>query len=319
MIANKIQKYVILVLLLIIGCNNNSSSNLDTPTKGDITVITDNSFYNVIKAEVETFTSLYRDAKIRLISKPENLALEQFLNDSSRVLFFSRELNNDEIKFLEQRGFGYKVYKIAIDAIAIIVNKENKDTLLMFDDIKDILANKITNWKSINKHGMNSEIIPIFDDANSCTVRYFKEIFNLKTINNAYAAKGPEDLIQKVKENKNSIGFIGVNWISDKDNPEALRFLKDVTVAEIMPADTTKNVEFDYYKPYQAYIALKYYPFRRYIYAIKKEPYNGLGHGLISFILSQPGQNIIKKEGLLPTRAALRIVQVTNENINIVK
>lgn len=316
---NKKIKIWLLFTILLVSCNQNTSSEIDTPTQGNITVVTDNTFEQVIKAEVETFTSLYKEAKVQLISLPEQKALEQFLNDSSRVLFFSRELKKDEIEFIEKKGFGYKTYKIAVDAIALIVNKNNKDTLFMFDDVRDILTGKKRKWNEIFKNGMNAEIIPIFDNTNSSTVRYFMELFGISSIPNAYAAKDTKDLIEKVKENKNAIGFIGVNWISDKDDPKGLSFLSSIRVAEIMPSDTTKNVEFDYYKPYQAYLALKYYPFRRYIYAIKKEPYSGLGHGLISFILSQPGQNIIKKEGLLPTKAYLRVVKVDNENINIVK
>ncbi len=312
--------YMVLSLnLILLSCSNSEVGEIDTPTQGNITVITDNTFEQVIKSEVETFTSLYKDAHIKLISLPEQKALEQFINDSSRVLFISRELKKDEIEFIEKRGFGYKAYKVAVDAIAIIVNKNNKDTLFLFDDIKDIITGKKRKWNEVFKNGMSSEIIPIFDNANSSTVRYFMDLFGIDKIPNAYAAKDARDLIEKVKENKNSIGFLGVNWISDKDDPQGLKFLSSVRVAEIMPADTTQNVEFDYYKPYQAYLALKYYPFRRYIYAIQKEPYRGLGYGLISFILSQPGQNIIKKEGLLPTKAYIRLVKVEHENFNIVK
>jgi hypothetical protein len=63
----KINKIIYLIIILFsfvfTSCNESNSEAIDTPTQGNITVITDNSFQNVIKAEVETFTSLYKNAR----------------------------------------------------------------------------------------------------------------------------------------------------------------------------------------------------------------------------------------------------------------
>lgn len=292
---------------------------MDTPTSGDINVISDEAFEPVISSEIDTFVSLYKNAKVKAKYLSEVDAVNAFLNDSSRVLFLSRELSKKEIDHLTATGFGYKVQKIAVEAVTFIVNRNNPDSLLSFEQIKNVITGNYTKWNQISKKNTNGDIKIIYDSKGSCNVRYFQDIFGTSNISkNSYAETSNKSVIEFVKKNKDAIGLIGLNWVSDKDNPNSMLFRKDVRVAEVSPADTS-SVPIDYYKPYQAWIAKKYYPFRRYIYAIRKEPYNGLGAGLVAFVLSQPGQNIVLKEGLLPTRGTIRMVEVHNENINIVK
>jgi phosphate transport system substrate-binding protein len=116
-----------------------------------------------------------------------------------------------------------------------------------------------------------------------------------------------------VAAEKNCIGVVGVNWISDSDDTTRLSFLKSVKVLEIA---MTKDD--DFYKPYQAYIAQKYYPLWREVYIISKEAYTGLGTGLTAFIASERGQRIVLKFGLVPATMPVRLVElVENEDLYI--
>jgi phosphate transport system substrate-binding protein len=123
-----------------------------------------------------------------------------------------------------------------------------------------------------------------------------------------YALKTNEEVIKYVSENKNALGIVGVNWISDKDDPKAMKFRSGVNVVGIMgdPGDLGDDY---YYQPYQAYFATKQYPLLREIYSISREPRAGLATGFASFISSDKGQKIILKAGLLPASAPIRIIQ----------
>ena len=47
---------------------------------------------------------------------------------------------------------------VAYDALALVLNKSNLDSLLTYDNVKDIMTGKITDWNQINpdsKLGVN--------------------------------------------------------------------------------------------------------------------------------------------------------------------
>ena len=64
-----------------------------------------------------------------------------------------------------------------------------------------------------------------------------------------------------------------------------------------------------FYQPYQAYLATKQYSLIRSVYTISREPRAGLATGFASFIMSDKGQKIFLKAGLMPANAPVRIIQ----------
>ncbi|MHB1921065.1 MAG: PstS family phosphate ABC transporter substrate-binding protein, partial [Chitinophagaceae bacterium] len=139
----------------------------------------------------------------------------------------------------------------------------------------------------------------VFDDANSSTYRYVLDSINLgKPLpSSARAAKGSENVVNYVAQNKNAIGVIGVSWISDPADSLGFSFLQKIRVVAIKG-----DGEVDYFKPYQAYIALKSYPLTRAFYFILREAYSGLGTGFANFLGGNAGQLIIGKYRLFPAR-----------------
>src|SRR5205823_11249636 len=91
------------------------------------------------------------------------------------------------------------------------------------------------------------------------------------------------EVIDYVSNNKNAIGIISVNWISDRDDPTANKFLNKVKVVALSPPDSSKYSK-EYFKPYQAYVALKQYPLIRDVFIINREGRNGLGTGFAAFV-----------------------------------
>jgi len=70
------------------------------------------------------------------------------------------------------------------------------------------------------------------------------------------------------------------------------------------------------YQPYQAYIALDDYPMTRNVYILLSDPRSGLSTGFTSFVMSDRGQKIILKSGILPATQPVRIVSVKDEYPN---
>ncbi len=102
------------------------------------------------------------------------------MNDSVKVMVTSRKLSDNQIQYLRDTLIIARTITFAYDALALITNKENKDTLIKYNTVRDIFLGKIKNWKEINPKSKLGEISVIFDNNKSGNIRYFKELFEIK-------------------------------------------------------------------------------------------------------------------------------------------
>jgi phosphate transport system substrate-binding protein len=296
--------------LVYAGCGGNSGDTpTDTPTSGKVKISVDESFKPIIETQVSTFEGIYKRADVTAEYKPEGDVIKDILNDSIRVIVLSRELTPEENKVIEQKKRIPRVTKIAIDAVAIIVNRSNPDSLLTLEELKTIFSGKTKSWKQLNKESKLKDITIVFDNNNSGTARYVKDslIADHKLPSNTFAAESHKALIDYVEKNENALGVIGVNWISDFDDSTVVGFQNRIKVVGIS-ADPLPRTTESYYQPYQAYIAQGTYPLRRYLYIISTEGRAGLGTGFASYVAGDKGQRIILKSGLVPATMPVRVI-----------
>jgi phosphate transport system substrate-binding protein len=185
--------------------------------------------------------------------------------------------------------------------------------MMSYEQLENIINGKYSTWKDLGSK-TNDTIHVVFDRNGSANARFLKERFLGKKDfpKNVFAAKSNSDVVAYVSQNRNAIGIIGLNWISDQDDSSAAASLKRVRVVALTLPDTT-GVEKNYNKPLQAYIALKTYPLTRGVYIISREGRNGLGTGFASFVAGDKGQRMIRMMGLLPATMPIRIVKVNTE------
>jgi phosphate transport system substrate-binding protein len=296
---------------LFSSCNQSGGKHYDdTPTAGTISISSDESYKLLIDSQLYTFQSLYERAHITVNYCSEAQAIKDLINDSVRLIVISRELKEDENEYFKKIVITPRITKIAIEAIAIIVNNENRDTAFSVQHIKAMLEGQITNWKQLNPLSELGEMQMVFDNDNSGNARLIKErlLEGRPFPKNCFAVKSNPEVIEYVNKNKNAIGIISVSWISDRDDPKVESFLKKVKVVDLSQDSTASSEE--HYKPYQAYIAQGVYPLCRNIYTISREARAGLGTGFVSFVAGDKGQRIFLKSGLVPATMPVRIIKV---------
>jgi phosphate transport system substrate-binding protein len=306
---NKIFAIVaVFIIMMVSGCG--SSNKIDeTPTRGNIKISVDESYTLVMTSQVSTFEMIYTYAIINAAYKNEVECMKDLLNDSVRVIVINRNLTPDEDKNLRSQKIIPKVTKIAYDAIAFIINKENADSVLQYEQIEGIFSRKLTDWNQINKNSKLGEIAMVFDNNKSGNPRYFKEKFKMSNEfpKTCYAVNSNEEVINYVQKNKNAVGIVSVNWISDTQDTVSHRFLNKIKVAGVSDEGSTDG---PFMKPYQGYIADGSYPFIREVFVINREYFSGLGTGFVSFIAGEKGQRIFLKSGLVPATMPIRLVEV---------
>ena len=305
----------------VISCNGPGSPGAqDTPTSGTVAVSVDETFAPILQAQVDTFAKLYPNAHVKMSFQPEEKVMLDLINDKIKVAVVSRELNAAEQADFVKQTIVPRTTRIGIDGLAIVLNRTNPDSLLTVAQLGDIFTGKTANWSQVSgKKGLTT-INVVFDANRSSTTRFVLDSVTRGTAltKRAFAATSNPALLDYVASHPNAIGVVGVNWISDRDDPTAMKFLNKVRVASITsrPNPTTN----DFIQPYQAYLAektpeqlaehveLQNYPLRRSLYVISREARAGLGTGFASFIAGKNGQLIFQKSGLLPAQMQARII-----------
>lgn len=304
---------VLASVIIMPACKNKGTAALkETPTSGNIRIAADDSFEPIIAAELDTFTALYSYAHITPVYMPENELVAFFLNDSVKVIVSSWAPSEEQRKVLLDLQTVVRTTVVAYDALAIVLNRSNADSLLTYKNVEDIFTGAITDWKQINPASGLGQINVVFDNVRSGNIRYFREKFSLpgELLPNFYAVKSNPEVIDYVSKTPGALGIVSVNWISDEDDPRSFGMLNKIKVAAISQPFLDQS---SFYLPLQGHIYDKSYPFVREVNMHSRESYTGLGSGFVSFVAGEKGQRIILKSGLVPATMPIRIIQVKNE------
>lgn len=285
-------------LLMFSHCNNQEVVyRTDTPSSGTIHISVDESFRPVIDSQIKVFEASFPNAKIIAHYKPEAECLKDLLVDSIRMVIVTRQLMpveeqrlKDTLRFIPVQA------KIAFDAVALVVNTESKDSI--FD---------ITDVRSMLKGTSGYKLRPVMDGLTATsTVRYALDslLKGQPLGKDVTAATSSAGVIDYVANNKNAVGFVGVSWIGNPNDPDFLSFNKNVTIASIRCGICPEET---YVKPFQANIATRRYPLVRGLHYILKENYEGLGSGFANFLIYERGQLIFRRAYLWPARMQFEV------------
>ncbi len=290
------------ILLLAFACQNNSKP-ITTLTSGEVQIVVDESFAPIIEDQAYVFESTYTKGKLNLIFKPENEVLKLFLTDSVRVAVLSRELTGEESRFYQNKNIDVHVTRFAIDGIALITHQSAEDSLITVTEIISIMKGQGTKGKSL-----------VFDNPNSSTVRFMKDLAGVKELPAAgvYSLKSNREVITYVNQNPGSIGVVGINWLVQPEE-EMEKEVESLKILGVRNLPGTPGGE-GYYRPNQNDLALGFYPLTRNLYIINGEARTGLGTGFASFLAGERGQRIVLKSGLLPDSIPSRQVIIKQNN-----
>lgn len=296
-----------------------------TSTGGMAQIACDQTFENIMQQEIEVFEYIYPNASIMPYYVEEQAAVDSLLNlGQVKTIVVTRMLTDKEKKYLEDHKKHVKQQKIAVDAIALIVNPKNDmDEPVTRSELGRILTGQITRWDQLGPSKMG-KIDVIFEHQGSSTVKYMRDsLMNGAPFGpNVFAQKSNADVFRVVSENPDALGVIGVSWVSSDlssrtmSTEELARSLQrnDTTTTAFSEAVKVLKVRGDSaltaYKPYQAYIFDGSYPLFRSIYMITVAPGASLGHGFYSFVTGFQGQKLIQMTGILPATVRPRMVNV---------
>lgn len=204
--------------------------------------------------------------------------IEAVINGKSNIGNSSRELKESEL----EQGLVSNV--VAIDAIAIVTDIDNKTDNLTKEQLIDIYTGKIRNWKEVG--GDDLPIVVIGREAGSGTRSAFEEILGLEEkceYANEVNESGP--IVAKVRSIPGAIGYVSLDVVDD----------------------SIKTLAIDgFYATDEAIIDGSYSLQRPFVMATKGtiEKQSEQVQNLFKYIYSEDGRKIIESVGLIPVDPA---------------
>ncbi len=295
--------YNLLLLLSAVwmaaGCKSyrqQQDEQTDTPLKGTIRIVADESFKPVIDAQVKVYESNRPGTHINVSYMPEADCFNAVWPDSVRMLITTKELSREERQYISDSvHVRTEQAVVARDAVAVIIHPGAADSLFTMIEIREILSGRF-----------KKNLIPVFDGIKATsTVRFIVDsvLRGESLTSKALAARSSDSVINYIAAHPDAIGFIGVSWIGDSEDSSQLSFLKKVKIAYIESTDRPGS----YILPVQANIYTKRYPMVRDLVYLLKEKHRGLGTGFAKFMTEEIGQLVFKRAYLVPMLRNFRV------------
>ena len=266
------------------------------------TYLVDETLLPFMQDEVSVYEN-EKEVKITLVPKSETEILSDIQSGKNGLLIMSRTLTEGEQRIFTNKKIVPIITQIAIDGIALIVNKKSSDSIIDLQNIIDFMQGKsVPSIKGL-----------VFDNPNSSTINYMKSLASVKEVDekSVFALKSNNEVLKYISEKDGYIGVIGVNWIT-QPMPEMKQFTDEVKILAVKNVKSAPNSS-DYYKPSQVNLAEGLYPLVRKTFMLNYEGERGLGTSFATFVAGEVGQKIVTASGLAPVRLGLREVKVRKE------
>ncbi len=236
--------------------------------------------------EAESFMKKDSSTVISISSGGTSVGIAALINGSTDIADASRNIKLDETLKIKESGKTLQEVVVAYDALAVIVNKNNKLDQLTREQLEGIFTGNITNWKEVG--GEDLKIVLYSRETSSGTYEFFKEHVLNKNNFAAFALLLPATgaIVKSVSETKGAIGYVGLAYVDKNIKTINVSYDKGKTFVE-PNFNNAKNKSYPVTRP------LLYY------YLKENE---AKVNSYIDFVLSSEGQAIVAKVGFIPVK-----------------
>jgi phosphate transport system substrate-binding protein len=238
--------------------------------KSGIIIAGSTSIQPFIEKISEQFSLVYPGVKVAVQGGGSSAGIQAAMNKTCDIGMSSRKLKPEE-KSLQ-------TFLIALDGIAVIVNRDNLVRDLTMDQIRRIFTGEISNWRMLG--GPDKKIYPVTREEGSGTRSAFEEmVMHQSAISDACLVQDSNGALRETVANSpEAIGYISAGLIDVR--------VRAVALDSILP--TYDNIIADRYKIVRPFLLLT-----------RDEP-SGPTRDFINYVLSIDGQATLKKVGLIP-------------------
>ena len=270
---------------------------------GNLSSVGSDTLANLMTLWAEEFNRAYPNVNIQIQAAGSSTAPPALTEGTSNLGPMSREMKDDELEAFEDK-YGYKptAIPVAIDALAVLVNKDNPVKGLTMEQVDAIFSStnkcggaaSIETWGDAGVSAWGAKSIQLYGrNSVSGTYGYFKEHALCKGDfkNNVNEQPGSASVVQSVTSSVNGIGYSGMGYTTSGVKMVPLAKKGSKTFVDPTPENAIAGT----------------YPLTRYLYVyVNKKPNQPLApldNEFIKMVLSKTGQQVVIKDGYIPLPA----------------
>lgn len=266
----------LIITLVAVGCAKGVASNENQNEEsltGTISLAGSTSMEKLCEAMSESFMADNQGITVTVEYVGSGAGIESLSKGSVDIGNSSRNLKPEEL------SNGCVENVVALDGIAVIVDKNNDVTDISSENLKKLYTGEIKNWKELG--GADEAVVVIGREAGSGTRDAFEELLELKDkCDYAQQLDSTGAVLAKVASTPGAIGYVSLDVV---DNSVVSVSIDSVEANE------------------QNILAGKYLLSRPFVMATKGDvsSQNELVQKWFEYVNSEKGKEIIKKVGLI--------------------
>ncbi len=284
---------------------------------GNLSSVGSDTLANMMTFWAEEFKRQYPNVNIQIQAAGSSTAPPALTEGTSSFGPMSRKMKDKEVQAFEKR-YGYKptAIRVAIDALAVFVHKDNPVKGLSIQQVDAIFSStrkcgaysEANTWGDVGLNGAwASRDLQIFGrNSVSGTYGYFKKKALCKGDykSSVNEQPGSASVVQSVSASLNAIGYSGIGY-------------KTAGVRAVALAKEGDN----YIEASVENAASGKYPLSRYLYVyVNKHPNKELPpmeREFVKMILSKVGQEIVEKDGYIPLPKSVVMADLESVGIKL--
>lgn len=273
---------------------------------GNLNSIGSDTLNNLMTLWAEGFRKQYPNVKIQIEGKGSSTAPPALIEGTAQVGPMSRPMKSSEIDAFEKK-YGYKPtsFPVAIDALAVYVNKDNPIKGLTMAQVDAIFSKSrrfgykenLQRWGQLGLDGTWATMPLSIYGRNSAsgTYGFFKEhaLKNGDYKDEVKEQPGSASVVQGVTEDRGGVGYSGIGYLTSGVRP--------VPLAEKEGAP--------YKTATQGNAVDGSYPISRFLYVYvnkaPNKPLDPLVREFFKFVYAKEGQQVVVKDGFFPLTQAV--------------
>lgn len=273
---------------------------------GNLNSIGSDTLNNLMTLWAEGFRKQYPNVKIQIEGKGSSTAPPALIEGTAQIGPMSRAMKGTELDAFEKK-FKYKptAFPVAIDALAVYVNKDNPVPGLTMPQVDAIFSKSrrwgykenLQKWSQVGVDGpLGSTSFSIYGrNSASGTYGFFKEhaLKNGDYKDEVKEQPGSASVVQGVTEDRAGIGYSGIGYMTSGVRAVPLAEKEGMPFKEATQHNAMEGT----------------YPLWRHLYLyVNKAPNKALDplvKEFIKYVYSQEGQQVVIKDGFFPLSAAM--------------
>lgn len=246
---------------------------------GDVVINGSTTVLPVMQKAGEAFMAANPGVNLIISGGGSGNGIKALTDGLCQIAMSSRDMKDNEKKLAASKGVEPVRFAVAVDALVPVTHPSNPVSGLTREQLRDIYAGKIINWKEVG--GADAKIVVISRDTSSGTYETWEDMImqKQKVAPSALLQASNGAVVQAVSKNKNAIGYIGFGY-RDK---------------------STKSLHVDGQEATPETALARQWPIARELYIFTNGQPQGAVKDVIAFLLDPlKGQKMVREVGFIP-------------------